>query len=741
MTTKEKNILADIIKDLHSTYTEREDGMLYEFEFKSLIDEIRASLNILPCDIDILQKIYQTINKSDVEPIKSDSKYGAGLIDIINNLETIQPLISKPSLAMVKIIEKSFQSFDIDQIGYLDKKNFKLLLDDICDLYKVNHCKIWQVDYIFRFMDENGDNKLSLEEFMDDYLWVSDELLKNKPKVKRKIRRWDFFPDGVNLKTEEMEKFKDIGEHAKKLLTKESLIKSRSLYMQDPNLSGNEVDLAKAQANNLCQTAQNALQFLPIEHLVNYTDSRKVQAPNPNVKLPREKYSRINSNPNHFIQEISTPTVFDSDTHNKAELTIVGTNISNECEQGPNAVYSSISQTNLESLTDQNTEVQNQLDKPLFEKKESYYNYKESVMNESKKNVLYKKKNVGFKNQTNISNLYPSSKFSQHKLKTKQNKSMTNLIQKIVENLIEFNEPLPAVTLRTQSFENYKNKHSNCHSESNLDETEEKLDNDATGEYCEQAKFMKSLDDFFNQNFGTNECGEFAHFEAQLSEDLYSFLKWSQKAKHELTQLHKNIDKFVNSLSKYIHLKQTGEMPDNKKSYLSTISPTIMLKKIGKYKSNQDLVANKNLIACNDQEKYQSSNSNQKGYSQICHTTRENFSAKNNTDDTKLPRNPSKQTATNFRNRSQSNQRSTKHSEEIIKLISDRTANDKSKPKVGQSEGVENQEVLDLQKKSYFIGGFNGAHRSKGSISITMPPGRLKPISMSPEKLYFPLYD
>jgi Ca2+-binding EF-hand superfamily protein len=169
-------------------YDPKKKGYLTLKELRSLTDHIRGSIGLLKADDAIFNQIVTILDDDESGTIE--------LEELLDNMRKIMPIISQCGEEMEWIIKKAFGDFDIDGSGYLERGELRLLFNLTSDRLGVERPDDWQVDYIVSLIDSDGNAKVSIEEMVENYRVVAQELFKNK-KVRRN-RSKDFFNEVAN---------------------------------------------------------------------------------------------------------------------------------------------------------------------------------------------------------------------------------------------------------------------------------------------------------------------------------------------------------------------------------------------------------------------------------------------------------------------------------------------------------------------------------------------------------------
>lgn len=160
------------------------------------------------------------------------------------------------------IIKKAFTDFDIDGSGYLERGELRLLFNLTSDRLGVERPDDWQVDYIISLIDNDGNSKVCVEEMVENYRVVAQELFKNK-KVRRN-RSKDFFNEVANpdLLREKDPVIVNLGNMAKEFIknTKEQISPEASIGGGDV---GEKLDKAGKFARD------TAKKLIPLSNMLN----------------------------------------------------------------------------------------------------------------------------------------------------------------------------------------------------------------------------------------------------------------------------------------------------------------------------------------------------------------------------------------------------------------------------------------------------------------------------------------
>ena len=189
---KVKNPFEYYIKKAFLSYDDDGSGALDHKELRKFLDELRETLNLLPCDTKIFNRILSLLDDNNNGLIEWD--------EFEKNIPDVLPIVAESGEEMGKLLTKVFNDFDINGNGCLKFKEFKLICDLSCDKIGVERCSDWRVQHIISLMDEDDDAEIDLDEFRNNYRLIVTELQKNRPLTKKQRKKdgGDFFRDRLH---------------------------------------------------------------------------------------------------------------------------------------------------------------------------------------------------------------------------------------------------------------------------------------------------------------------------------------------------------------------------------------------------------------------------------------------------------------------------------------------------------------------------------------------------------------
>lgn len=95
-------------------YDDDNSGYLDPEEMRKFIDELRNSMYLPVSDDEIFQKI--------IEILDTDGDGMIELLELLNNIETIYPLMIEPGKDAEMIIRGDFEEMDFDDSGFLERE-------------------------------------------------------------------------------------------------------------------------------------------------------------------------------------------------------------------------------------------------------------------------------------------------------------------------------------------------------------------------------------------------------------------------------------------------------------------------------------------------------------------------------------------------------------------------------------------------------------------------------------------
>lgn len=241
------------IRSAFIKYDYNKSNSLDRDELRMFIDDLRSLQNQSASDDTIFNKIMNIIDADNSGTVELDEFY--------ESLATILPVLARPGQHMEKIVRKAFKDFDTDGSGYLERAELKLLFNQTCDRMGVERCNDLQVDYLVSLIDNDQNNMIDADEFLENYYCIHRELSKNMY-TNEEHRKKDIFNEkNVRIKEiiEKDEDFMNTFTEVCRGIQKGSKNKSK------PKEDDDECKLRKLTT----LTNKHAKQFIPMDTFIN----------------------------------------------------------------------------------------------------------------------------------------------------------------------------------------------------------------------------------------------------------------------------------------------------------------------------------------------------------------------------------------------------------------------------------------------------------------------------------------
>jgi Ca2+-binding EF-hand superfamily protein len=181
----------DDLVQLFALYDEDEKGHLTSEEFGDFINNIRAYFYYPKCDPMFLRQMMIILETSPQSKIVTSENL------MLYNSQII-PMITQTGKKFDKMLRRLFCDFDIDESGYLESPEIKLLCNLMCDKLQLKRCTDWQINFVISIVDLDGDRQIDLEEFVAHYSKIHMEILRNKSLKKKRTTADAFFGFQIN---------------------------------------------------------------------------------------------------------------------------------------------------------------------------------------------------------------------------------------------------------------------------------------------------------------------------------------------------------------------------------------------------------------------------------------------------------------------------------------------------------------------------------------------------------------
>ena len=181
----EYNNLLEVFNSTFKLYSKIEEDKLSYDEFFILVNDIRATM--------FLPKLESNLEKDLKFICDPENNKEITASDFIDNTREAFVIITNPGPKYDKYLKKVFCDFDIDNSGYFETDELKLLCNMMCDNFNLKRCEDWQIMYIINLVDIDGNEKIDFDEFLCNYRKIHLEMQKNKKLKKTNITRTDSF--------------------------------------------------------------------------------------------------------------------------------------------------------------------------------------------------------------------------------------------------------------------------------------------------------------------------------------------------------------------------------------------------------------------------------------------------------------------------------------------------------------------------------------------------------------------
>ena len=145
---------------------------LSDEDFMNFVNQTRKSLYLSNVDEDMKREFLEILDPEKGNRITEERLY--------SNFARVIKLIGKPGKHTEKLIKKIFGDFDQKKVGFLTIGDLRIVFGLICDMMQVNRQQEWELDYQLNLIDDDGNKTIDPEEFIDNYLFIAQHLMKNE---------------------------------------------------------------------------------------------------------------------------------------------------------------------------------------------------------------------------------------------------------------------------------------------------------------------------------------------------------------------------------------------------------------------------------------------------------------------------------------------------------------------------------------------------------------------------------
>ncbi len=264
---------------------------------EELLKEINTHKNNANKEDDILLKKMQELSNENNE-----------LLDKINNINSKYQETKKLLLAKNKEIENIKNSYE------KEKKEKKILNPDAYTIITNKHYKklVWYLLHKKPYSNDNNNNKTENDENnYDNYIWVSDLVLKNED-----LKKYNKFEDDnqknnvmkelvidLQKKLEKKEESINKLDYQNKKLTKELLNKTANLKGNILLTKNSKENLSNSFNNKTNKTIENEIKYKNILEKLNVSNQREKHLNN-QINILKEKLNEKNNLENNFPHDM-----------------------------------------------------------------------------------------------------------------------------------------------------------------------------------------------------------------------------------------------------------------------------------------------------------------------------------------------------------------------------------------------------------------------------------------------------
>jgi Ca2+-binding EF-hand superfamily protein len=159
------------LKEFFKKHDPKKRRYLVKEEVRGFIDEIRTAIHLEISDSRVSSKVWVLLSKGDCPHITFQI--------IMERMIDLVPLFLMPSEKMEKMLTQTFNDFDVDESGFLERSELKLLLNLASDQLARERCPAWQIEYLVGLLDGDRNGKIDLGELLENFYLINQAIAQN----------------------------------------------------------------------------------------------------------------------------------------------------------------------------------------------------------------------------------------------------------------------------------------------------------------------------------------------------------------------------------------------------------------------------------------------------------------------------------------------------------------------------------------------------------------------------------
>lgn len=246
------------LKEFFKKHDPQNKRYLVKDQVRGFIDEIRTAIHLEKSDSRLASKVWVLLSKGDCLHITFQI--------IKEKLEDLVPLFLMPSEKMEKMITQTFNDFDVDESGFLERTELKLLLNLASDQLARERCPAWQIEYLVGLLDGDRNGKIDLGELLENFYLINQAIAQN-PSIDESLQKGKggkklFQVQSSSVQAKPDNPMTTLLTNVCRMIMK---VRNEKMILNEKNRNINEVEIDQFNHHSIKRSSE----FMPLPQIIN----------------------------------------------------------------------------------------------------------------------------------------------------------------------------------------------------------------------------------------------------------------------------------------------------------------------------------------------------------------------------------------------------------------------------------------------------------------------------------------